>query len=174
LRDDAAAKASLRSDVKALRKGQGRAIILPRARVETKKSALLLSAAERIVFLAFLMEEHRQIVYETLSEEGILETHQGSELAREILTGLPEAPKGSPREWLHQIEPASAQILIDLDLETRSQPISKTLILETIEKLRERKEEREIRQLRSQSMDVPDNRKEHLDRLRKQHERAKS
>lgn len=173
LRDDLAAQASLRADVLAARRGHGRAVVTPRPRGETRRSALSLSPAERIVFLAFLMEEHRPMVYGTLREDNLLETNQGEQLAREIIAGLSESPKGGPREWLHQIEPNTAQILVDLDLETRAEPISKVLITETLEKLRERREDRALRQLRVQPLD-DQGKRDYFDRLRKQHERAKS
>jgi DNA primase len=166
LRDTSAAISGIRADVLAIRKGRDRKDGGYRPKVAVMRSALLLSAAERVLFQAFIASEHRLLVHSMLGEEDIFETNQAAALAEELLRAFPQAPSGSPSEWLHLMEPSSAQILIDLDLESRADPITKPFIDETIGSLRRKRERRQLRQLKTQELDDAGKR-DYLDRLRK-------
>lgn len=166
LRDPIAAQASLRADVLALRKNRGRPVAAIRVRGASMKSALLISAAERILFHAFLSTEHREAVYGVLGEEDLFETNQGAALGRSIVEGFSSPPEGGPSDWLHLLEPTAAQILIDLELESQSDPITATFIGETITSMRSKRERRQLRQLKTQDMD-DEGKRNYLDRLKK-------
>jgi DNA primase len=166
LRDREKAESSLRSDVLALRTTRARVGWTPKPKAVVAKSALLLSNAERVLFQAFLASELRGAVHAVLSEEELFETNQGAALGTEILRALPASPSGKPSDWLHLLEPVSAQILVDLDLESQANPLTKEFIRETIELLRKKKEQRLLRALKTQAMD-DEGKMDYLARLRK-------
>jgi DNA primase len=165
LKDQIAAQSSLRSDVLALRKSRSKQAWLPRANGAARKSALLVTPAERVLFHGFLGQEHRARAFALFGETDLFETKQGAELGAAIREAFKTPPTGQPAEWLHQLEGSAAQLLIDLDLE-QADPISKEFLDETANALRRKLEKRKLNQMKGQIVD-DEGRMNYLERLRK-------
>lgn len=167
LRDPVAAQASLRADVMSLRRerrGAGRAF---RPQLAQHKSGLQFSQAERVIFQAFLGDDHRTRAHELLKEPDLFETRQGEQLAQTIVKTFAQSPAGPPADWLHRLEPPEqGQLLVDLDLEARSEPITRLLLDEIAESLRRKREMRLLRKLKGTSLD-DSSKADYLERLRK-------
>ena len=168
LQDKVVASDRLRSDILALRRNRVRNPNFARAAAnfEVKQSTIQLTRAERVLFYAYLAETTRAVVHQAISEDDLFETKQAANLAQEIVRTFPQPPAGSPSDWLHEVEPSFGQILIDLELTTNSAPIGQSFLLETIQALRSRREQRMLRELKSQSLD-DQQKMDYLDRLRK-------
>lgn len=167
LRDPQAAQKSLRTDVLALRTGKKAAVSwTPRTKAAVFKSALLLSAAERVLFQGFLSEEQRGHAFRLLSSADLFETKQALELADAISKSFEECPMGMPSEWLHVLSDEQAQILIDLELESRSEPMTRAFLDDAADMLRRKSERRQLGQMKGAGLDDL-GRMDFLERLRK-------
>jgi len=166
LRDIVTAQSSLRADVLEARRHRASVAAGGRPKMAIINSPLQLTAAERILFHGFISSEHRALVFAVLTEEDLFETNQGAHIAKEIVKSFSEPPKGEPSEWLHLLEPAASQALVDLELEDYPDPITKTFLQETFSSLRWKREKRQLKSIKLEDLDDAGKRA-YLDRLRK-------
>ena len=166
LLDRPTAISSIRGDVMAIRRRRPRQPQAPRGRIVAAKNVSPFSAGERVLFQAFLSETTRDTALEALPESDLFETNAAASLAQEICKVFSTAPKGKPADWLHLIDPEAAQVLIDQELQSQTDPVSREYLIETVKTLRDKREQRQLRSLKGQPMDDA-GKMDYLERLRK-------
>lgn len=114
-----------------------------------------LTAAEMVVFRAFLSEEFRRTAWVFARATQLFETRVGVELSQAIGSAFASGPpEGPPSAWLDRIEPDELrQSLSDILLDPRGERLSETFVSDSVVLLRERFERRQTQQMRQEGAD---------------------
>lgn len=154
LKDPVAAQARLRSDAMAIRTPSAKRRTAPTGSGTKSSMTHPLSAAERVLFLAFLGIPLRERAWQALHEDDLLETLPASELAASIVTAFSQPPEGEPSVWLHRLaDDSHEQVLVELHLDPRTEPLSGRFLDESIEFLRKKRASRQLRVIKKGDLD---------------------
>jgi len=126
-----------------------------------------LSSAELVVFRAFLSPEYRRSGWMFARSRDLFESALAIRISDAITQAFPgAAPEGEPAVWLHQFQQEEMrQIISDLLLDVRADHLTETYIADTVELLKQKREKRQLRQIRKGNLDTA-KRQEYLLKLR--------
>jgi DNA primase len=124
----------------------------PRAVAQDRPPRATMKSAEATLFRAILDRDLRRTAWEALQEPDLFLTGTATDLAAALVEAFPEgAPEGAPAEWLHRVDEAHRERLIEFSLSETQ--ISDEFLDDTLSLLRRKREERSLAELKQHTGD---------------------